>query len=132
MAPQTGPLCLGSSPNKPQVSPSPSIHSSDSSLCFQPSPTLLNSPSSCTHMQAHIPRHSWQRQPKHIHTSHCSSTLGSLYDWRYRDTHIHTQAELLGETASQSLLLLGPPLAHSKGKKAISMWKIALVTNVHK
>lgn len=92
----------------------------------------------CTYL-SHIPRHSWHPIPKHIHTSHHRSTHGSLYekpDWRYADTHKHTHTGWTFRWNNHPVSpRAGPPACPQRRrtiKRAISMWKIDVVTKVHK
>lgn len=80
----------------------------------------------------HICRNSWGALHKYIHTSHHHSTHGSLYqrDRRHRETF----TELFGH--SHLLFPPGGPLTCTQHRRLIKgvipLWKMALVTKIHK
>lgn len=91
----------------------------------------------CTYL-SHIPRHSWHPIPKHIHTSPLNTWLFVWGAWlevrRHTQTHTHTGWTFRWNNHPVSPRA-GPPACPQRRrtiKRAISMWKIDVVTKVHK
>lgn len=119
MAPLIGPLCLGSSPKKP-LHPSQSSPQSHRSLLPNIS-RLHTHPGTVGSAYQNTFAHHLATQ----HTALCAPLIGGA--------GIYTQTKFLGETASLSFCRAPClPTATVYNLKAISMWKIALVTKVHK